>query len=86
MERHWVPVDKVEKVQLDTAVYDLTVEGGAYFVEGVCVHNCPHEIVTDLEGVPDCADLWRGGTLRGLGPEEWAGKERQITERVEDNK
>jgi hypothetical protein len=38
--------------------------------------NCIHSIETELQGVPDCADLWRGGTLKGLGPEEWAGKER----------
>ena len=36
--------------------------------------GCPHLLETDLEGVPDCADLWRGGTLRGLGPEEWQGQ------------
>jgi len=82
---------KVSSVSLlfshQSALYDLEVEGESYFANGVCVHNCPHELETELEGVPDCAELWRGGTgkyvskelggsLKGLGQgAEWQGKE-----------
>lgn len=38
--------------------------------------GCPHVLTAELEGVPDCQDLWRGGSLKGWGRgAEWQGKE-----------
>jgi len=53
----------IEKEEYEGPVYNLETESEHYVVEGVIVHNCPHNWSVKPEKVaPDqCRHLWMGG-------------------------